>query len=86
MSVRRLIALPAFQSAPLTEARGDRVPPRYCGSHLNQFQSAPLTEARGDLRQKSRMEQTIQNGKFQSAPLTEARGDPKSFFWREAAL
>ena len=41
-----------FQSAPLTEARGDRAalghrPPQ------NWFQSAPLTEARGDKRQKN---------------------------------
>ena len=35
-----------FQSAPLTEARGDRevMPDR----SIEQFQSAPLTEARGD--------------------------------------
>ena len=40
-----------FQSAPLTEARGDP-PPRRQGSAPCQalFQSAPLTEARGDRR------------------------------------
>ena len=36
-----------FQSAPLTEARGDRYS-IVCLSFANVFQSAPLTEARGD--------------------------------------
>ena len=36
-----------FQSAPLTEARGDEaVDP--VASQRDKFQSAPLTEARGD--------------------------------------
>ncbi len=37
-----------FQSAPLTEARGDILGVVDVGS-LTGFQSAPLTEARGDL-------------------------------------
>ena len=36
-----------FQSAPLTEARGDGNPCTLVVT-LSQFQSAPLTEARGD--------------------------------------
>ncbi len=60
-----------FQSAPLTEARGDGTGSGDpAGGRL--FQSAPLTEARGD--------RPVRGGetgpsKFQSAPLTEARGD-----------
>ena len=38
-----------FQSAPLTEARGDEVAIPSAEWH-NLFQSAPLTEARGDGR------------------------------------
>ena len=38
-----------FQSAPLTEARGDVKASKYTTSGLL-FQSAPLTEARGDIR------------------------------------
>ena len=37
-----------FQSAPLTEARGDRVTRPLIACYFL-FQSAPLTEARGDL-------------------------------------
>ena len=37
-----------FQSAPLTEARGDKCQ-RHSENHPFAFQSAPLTEARGDL-------------------------------------
>ena len=60
-----------FQSAPLTEARGDQ--PRWTiGQSATMFQSAPLTEARGD----SLLADCCGMGsKFQSAPLTEARGD-----------
>ncbi len=36
-----------FQSAPLTEARGDSMGPRWPSGRML-FQSAPLTEARGD--------------------------------------
>ena len=36
-----------FQSAPLTEARGDR-PRSNSPQSSSKFQSAPLTEARGD--------------------------------------
>ena len=63
-----------FQSAPLTEARGDQ-----CtvvrSTNPHRFQSAPLTEARGDLRAPV---VAMPSSLFQSAPLTEARGDPRS--------
>ena len=61
----------AFQSAPLTEARGDHA---WILSHRRalRFQSAPLTEARGDA---DRATAKKIDGSFQSAPLTEARGD-----------
>ena len=36
-----------FQSAPLTEAKGDPIPHDDAYGHL-EFQSAPLTEAKGD--------------------------------------
>ena len=45
------MVLPLFQSAPLTEARGDSVQgfnPLRGINHRDGFQSAPLTEARGD--------------------------------------
>ena len=42
------MAFPMFQSAPLTEARGD-VPARRNLKIAGMFQSAPLTEARGDV-------------------------------------
>ena len=63
-----------FQSAPLTEARGDI---RVCiiSSPQLWFQSAPLTEARGDAKPRKRPK--IKR-KFQSAPLTEARGDVRT--------
>ena len=60
-----------FQSAPLTEARGDRSEPEIsCYARL--FQSAPLTEARGDPPRSPTPSRMLT---FQSAPLTEARGD-----------
>ena len=78
--------LPRFQSAPLTEARGDPDMPatgnvqfqsapltEARGDAVDVFQSAPLTEARGDHAPTPAMRQW-----FQSAPLTEARGD----YWR----
>ena len=44
------LVCPLFQSAPLTEARGDQI--RLCRRSASRslFQSAPLTEARGDGR------------------------------------
>ena len=63
-----------FQSAPLTEARGDLAAKRQREAD-SLFQSAPLTEARGDVKAKPYLGS---NGRFQSAPLTEARGDPSS--------
>ena len=39
-----------FQSAPLTEARGDSKGGDNEAENLVTFQSAPLTEARGDPR------------------------------------
>ena len=66
-----------FQSAPLTEARGDS--PACCVlARALPFQSAPLTEARGDTDgYKIRLSSTV----FQSAPLTEARGDVIFFYY-----
>ena len=60
-----------FQSAPLTEARGD-AKGRYSQSSRKKFQSAPLTEARGDSAHSLSISRLL---RFQSAPLTEARGD-----------
>ena len=59
-----------FQSAPLTEARGDPVEPTSSASR-SVFQSAPLTEA----REMPTAHMICAYSKFQSAPLTEARGD-----------
>ena len=63
-----------FQSAPLTEARGD---PRFSPNtgRTAWFQSAPLTEARGD--GLVLVPRVTLGSQFQSAPLTEARGDPR---------
>ena len=63
----------SFQSAPLTEARGD-VLWRHCQTLGVSFQSAPLTEARGD---SFAVLFCCFRLMFQSAPLTEARGDVK---------
>ena len=68
----------AFQSAPLTEARGDSNP--CIGKRIGDaFQSAPLTEARGDMSMVAEASTIL---KFQSAPLTEARGDYAMWIWR----
>ena len=64
-----------FQSAPLTEARGD-VPAPTSSFFCPLFQSAPLTEARGDPQPQPQPQPSPQ---FQSAPLTEARGDCKPY-------
>ena len=72
MLVRLVRSAPKFQSAPLTEARGDT---RFMGGRKGSpraFQSAPLTEARGDAGRLAAEDRTVE---FQSAPLTEARGD-----------
>ena len=63
--------LDMFQSAPLTEARGDSLATSnpVCPT---KFQSAPLTEARGDPHTPVAHRTDTE---FQSAPLTEARGD-----------
>ena len=63
-----------FQSAPLTEARGDSTEATSTASSALTFQSAPLTEARGDALAKWGMPGLAT---FQSAPLTEARGDSR---------
>ena len=47
MLVRLVRSAPKFQSAPLTEARGETFPPAFVEPCIK-FQSAPLTEARGD--------------------------------------
>ena len=65
-----------FQSAPLTEARGDNSV--LAPSTLSpRFQSAPLTEARGDVHHCFL---SFPYRMFQSAPLTEARGDTSPSF------
>ena len=64
-----------FQSAPLTEARGDAIPAKRLAMG-SKFQSAPLTEARGDPWLSVNRSYPAW---FQSAPLTEARGDPSDF-------
>ncbi len=65
-----------FQSAPLTEARGDSSD-LYLPSLYSEFQSAPLTEARGDSNISKTQSVVL---RFQSAPLTEASGD-RSIPW-----
>ena len=68
--------LAGFQSAPLTEARGDTKGVH--GSTINtpiRFQSAPLTEARGDTIVSTFRHRPLRV--LQSAPLTEARGDTR---------
>ena len=66
-----------FQSAPLTDVRGD-------WSNQNgllakqEFQSAPLTDVRGDFDYTIFLEGMRRM--FQSAPLTDVRGDkPRGF-------
>ena len=60
-----------FQSAPLTDVRGDATADQIRGL-ADEFQSAPLTDVRGDpLITLSRHDA----GMFQSAPLTDVRGD-----------
>ena len=66
-----LSAWKQFQSAPLTEARGDSCR-RGASGRRSRFQSAPLTEARGDA---DGFAVIPTRQVFQSAPLTEARGD-----------
>ncbi len=61
-----------FQSAPLTDVRGD------CQTRLAVtaewlFQSAPLTDVRGDMAPSPNPPSSVW---FQSAPLTDVRGDP----------
>ena len=72
----------AFQSAPLTKARGD-TPIRTADCPPKKFQSAPLTKARGDVNPVTAPRFAAE---FQSAPLTKARGDsvslPKSSLTR----
>ena len=64
-----------FQSAPLTDVRGDSWISRNI-KPISKFQSAPLTDVRGDLLvTRSYRPQ----GRFQSAPLTDVRGDSISF-------
>ena len=60
-----------FQSAPLTDVRGDGELPEGV-ILLATFQSAPLTDVRGD----PRWPQAVTRPRmFQSAPLTDVRGD-----------
>ena len=72
-----------FQSAPLTDVRGDG---RHAGTDRpasDEFQSAPLTDVRGDIQLELSQ---IFARLFQSAPLTDVRGDsqaiedPKTYF------
>ena len=67
-----LIARLKFQSAPLTEARGDIA--NYLAKYI-----AKMVSIRSPHRSKgrrSRLSSSCYFGRFQSAPLTEARGDP----------
>ena len=61
-----------FQSAPLTDVRGDQDPFQKAPK-ISKFQSAPLTDVRGD---KYSFKVPARFEKFQSAPLTDVRGDP----------
>ena len=60
-----------FQSAPLTDVRGDSHD-RRTDTDQYPFQSAPLTDVRGDGTVDVYVNGQI---KFQSAPLTDVRGD-----------
>ena len=60
-----------FQSAPLTDVRGDSRKEQRNGSQ-DRFQSAPLTDVRGDARDGHFEARSVP---FQSAPLTDVRGD-----------
>ena len=60
-----------FQSAPLTDVRGD-VFTLHSQNICPKFQSAPLTDVRGDLFVEVKGRATAV---FQSAPLTDVRGD-----------
>ena len=60
-----------FQSAPLTDVRGD-ADNAVSISSLIVFQSAPLTDVRGDERDHGLRPKA---STFQSAPLTDVRGD-----------
>ena len=59
-----------FQSAPLTDVRGDLTQGK--STVMLWFQSAPLTDVRGDCFVNSRFASILL---FQSAPLTDVRGD-----------
>ena len=61
-----------FQSAPLTDVRGDFWALRRERTCPHGFQSAPLTDVRGDSFARA---SPCQLDEFQSAPLTDVRGD-----------
>ncbi len=68
-----LISRLLFQSAPLTDVRGDKTRIKRTATRTKRFQSAPLTDVRGDITGRPVL--GILTSKFQSAPLTDVRGD-----------
>ena len=68
-----------FQSAPLTDVRGDICRLRIVGDILNVSIRSPHG-CKG--RYAPRRGHTRQHVAFQSAPLTDVRGDPRSFWPR----
>ena len=71
----------SFQSAPLTDVRGDQGPTFMSMAPLK-FQSAPLTDVRGDIHSLIMYHMRI--AEFQSAPLTDVRGDSVAVSIRNA--
>ena len=70
-----MFSLFGFQSAPLTDVRGDMVRDITKREWHAEFQSAPLTDVRGD---RFLFCSPPQRFRFQSAPLTDVRGDNKN--------
>ena len=67
--------LTGFQSAPLTEARGDKEPPTLVPVLVG-FNPLPSPK-QGETTELNAIPRNVES--FQSAPLTEARGDSRSF-------
>ena len=56
--MERKIAGDLFQSAPLTDVRGDSLPDHEIDA-ATKFQSAPLTDVRGDARSVSKSAKSL---------------------------
>ena len=71
-----------FQSAPLTDVRGDTGARIRSEAGEKWFQSAPLTDVRGDAVEPGAANAMVDE--FQSAPLTDVRGDSEIARLRDA--